>query len=165
MGQLDEPGGYNPKVMIVKRLLPLSLLYEADNHQIQGRTRMQKLVFLTQQRLDDEGLQPYRYIAYDYGPFSKDLLDALEEYDEKGLVERRTERTWDGSNKYIYQLTPDGKRNFERNLRESDDAEEIERIRGTSSNVIDEFNKMSISKLLDYVYDHYPSYAENSVLS
>lgn len=151
--------------MNAKRLLPLSLLYEADNHQIQGRTRMQKLVFLTQQRLGEEDLQPYRYIAYDYGPFSKDLLDALEEYDEKGLVDRRVERTWDGSEKYIYQLTVEGKRSFEENLRESDDAEEIERIRATSSEVVDEFNKMSVSKLLDYVYDEYPSYAKNSVLS
>lgn len=151
--------------MNVKKLLPLALLYEADNHQVQGRTRMQKLVFLTQQRLDDEGLQPYRYIAYDYGPFSKDLLDALEAYDEKGLIDRRTERTWDGSEKYIYQLTVEGKRNFERNCRESDDHEKIEQIRTTASEVIDEFNKMSVSKLLDYVYDEYPSYAENSVLN
>lgn len=150
--------------MNVKKLLPLSLLYEANNHQVQGRTRMQKLVFLTQQRLTDEGLEPYRYIAYDYGPFSKDLLDALEEYDEKDLIERRTERTWDGSKKYIYQLTRKGKRNFEKNLRESEDAEEIEKIRATSGDVIGKFNKMSISKLLDYVYDAYPAYAEKSVL-
>ncbi|USZ67007.1 Panacea domain-containing protein [Halorussus salilacus] len=151
--------------MNVKRLLPLSLLYEADNHQVQGRTRMQKLVFLAQKRLNDEGLRPYRYIAYDYGPFSKDLLDALEEYDEEGLIDRRIERTWDGSEKYIYQLTGEGKQNFERNLRESPDAEEIEQIRATSSEVIGGFNKMSISKLLDYVYNEYPDYAENSVLS
>lgn len=150
--------------MNVKRLLPLSLLYEADNHQVQGRTRMQKLVFLAQQRLNDEGLRPYRYIAYDYGPFSKDLLDALEEYDENGLIDRRTERTWDGSKKYVYRLTPNGTQNFETNLRESDDAEEVEHIRATSKGVVDDFNKMSISKLLDYVYDEYPSYAENSVL-
>lgn len=128
---------------------------------------MQKLVFLTEQRLNDENedLGPYRYIAYDYGPFSKDLLDALEEYDQKGLIERRTERTWDGSKKYIYQLTGKGKRNFETNLRESEDAEKIEEIRATTSEVIAEFNKMSVSKLLDYVYDEYPAYAENSVLS
>jgi uncharacterized protein YwgA len=153
--------------MNVRKLLPLSLLYEADNHQIQGRTRMQKLVFLTQQRLTDEdgNLEPYRYIAYDYGPFSKDLLDALEEYDENGFIDRRTERTWDGSKKYIYQLTAEGKQSFEKNLRESEDADEIEQIRATTSEVIDEFNKMSVSKLLDYVYDEYPSYAENSVLS
>lgn len=150
--------------MNVKRLLPLSLLYEADGHQVQGRTRMQKLVFLTQQRLGDD-FRPYRYIAYDYGPFSKDLLDALEKYDEEGLVERRTERTWDGSEKYIYQLTAKGKKSFEQNLQESEDREEIERIRATSEEVVAEFNKMSISKLLDYVYDAYPDYAENSVLS
>lgn len=151
--------------MNVKRLLPLSLLYEADNHQIQGRTRMQKLVFLTQQRLGEEDLQPYRYIAYDYGPFSKDLLDALEEYDERGLIDRRTERTWDGSEKYIYQLTFEGRQNFKQNLEESEDCERIERIRTTAGEVVGDFNKMSISKLLDYVYDEYPAYAENSVLS
>lgn len=153
--------------MNVKKLLPLSLLYEADNHQVQGRTRMQKLVFLTEQRLNGENgdLGPYRYIAYDYGPFSKDLLDALEEYDEKGLIDRRTEQTWDGSKKYIYQLTAEGKQNLEKNLRESEDAEKIEEIRATTSEVIAEFNKMSVSKLLDYVYDEYPAYAENSVLS
>jgi uncharacterized protein YwgA len=151
--------------MNVKRLLPLSLLYEADGHQVQGRTRIQKLVFLTQQRLNDDDLRPYRYIAYDYGPFSKDLLDSLEEYDEKGLIERRVERTWDESEKYIYELTGEGKKNFKENLRESEDCEEIEQIRSVSREVIGEFNKMSISKLLDYVYDEYPTYAEESVLS
>lgn len=147
----------------VKRLLPLSLLYAADRHRIQGRTRMQKFVFLAQERLEREGLQPYRYIAYDYGPFSKDLAEALNEYEENELLEESAERTWDGSKKYIYTLTPKGERNFERNLRESPDDEELRLIRDVSKEVVDEFNKLSYSKLLDYVYEEYPEYAENSV--
>lgn len=124
---------------------------------------MQKFVFLTQERLDREGLSPYRYIAYDYGPFSKDLAEALEQYEKEDLLEERIEQTWDGSEKYIYTLTRKGKRDFEQNLQENPDSEELDRILKTSKEVVDEFNKLSYSKLLDHVYDKYPKYAENSV--
>lgn len=151
--------------MEAKKALPLSLLYEADRNRIHGRTRLQKLVFLAQQRMESEGIQPYEYIAYDYGPFSKELLDALEKYERKGLIEIDVTQTYDGTDKYIYSLTSKGVKNFEANLEESRDSEDLETIRRASSEVISRFNKMPISELIDYVYDNHPSYAKNSVYS
>jgi len=151
--------------MEAKKVLPLSLLYEADRNRIHGRTRLQKLVFLAQQRMESEGIQPYEYIAYDYGPFSKELLDALEKYERKGLIEIEVTQTYDGTDKYIYSLTSKGVDNFEVNLEESPDSEELETIRQVSSEVISRFNKMPISELIDYVYDNHPGYAKNSVYS
>ena len=151
--------------MEAKKVLPLSLLYEADRNRINGRTRLQKLVFLAQQRMESEGIQPYEYIAYDYGPFSKELLDALEKYERKGLIEIEVTQTYDGTDKYIYSLTSKGVENFEANLDESPDSEDLETIRRVSSEVISRFNKMPISELIDYVYDNHPSYAKNSVYS
>lgn len=151
--------------MIAKKILPLSLLYEANRNRIHGRTRFQKLVFLAQQRMESEGIQPYDYIAYDYGPFSKELLDALEEFQEEGLIEIEVTQTYDGTDKYIYSLTSQGVENFEENLEESPDSEDLETIRNVSSDMIDRFNKMPISELIDYVYNNHPSFAENSVIS
>lgn len=151
--------------MEAKKLLPLSLLYEADRNRIHGRTRLQKLVFLAQKRMEDEGIEPYDYIAYDYGPFSKELLDALEKYEKKGLIDINITQTYDGTDKYIYSLTPEGIDNFEQNLDNSPDSEKIETIRQVSGEMIDSFNNMPMSELLDHVYDKHPSYAKNSVYS
>lgn len=147
--------------MEAKKVLPLSLLYEVDRNRIDGRTRLQKLVFLAQQRMESEGIQPYDYIAYDYGPFSKELLDALENYEREGLIEIEITQTYDGTDKYIYSLTSKGVENLKEDLDESLDSEDLETIR----QVIDKFNKMPISELIDYVYDNHPSYAKNSVYS
>ena len=151
--------------MEAKKVLPLSLLYEVDRSRIDGRTRLQKLVFLAQQRMESEEIQPYDYIAYDYGPFSKELLDALENYEREGLIGIEVTQTYDGTDKYIYSLTSKGVENFKANLDESPDTEDLETIRRVSAEVIDRFNKVPISELIDYVYDNHPSYAKNSVYS
>jgi uncharacterized protein YwgA len=151
--------------MEAKKVLPLSLLYEADRNRIHGRTRLQKLVFLAQKRMEREGVQPYEYIAYDYGPFSKELLDALEKYERKALIKIEVTQTYDGTDKYIYSLTPKGVKKFKANLDEGPDSEVLETIRQVSSEVIRHFNKMPISELIEYVYDNYPGYAKNSIYS
>jgi DNA-binding PadR family transcriptional regulator len=115
--------------------------------------------------MESEGIQPYEYIAYDYGPFSKELLDALENYERERLIEIEVTQTYDGTDKYIYSLTSKGVENFEANLEGSPDSEAIEIIRRVSSEVISRFNKMPISELIDYVYDNHPSYTKNSIYS
>ena len=151
--------------MEARKVIPLSLLYEADRNRIHGRTRVQKLVFLAQQRMEIEGIQPYEYIAYDYGPFSKELLNALEKYERKGLIEIEVTQTYDGTDKYIYSLTSKGIDNFKENLDNSPDSGNLGTIRRVSSEVISRFNKMPISELIDYVYNNHPGYAKNSVYS
>jgi len=151
--------------MRVKDLLPLSLLYAAEDQQIQGRTKMQKLVFLAQQEIDaDSGTEvEFEFEPYKYGPFSKELIETLETFDEKGVINRRTEYTFDGTKKYIYTLTPEGKNSFEYNLKHSPDSQTIQEILEESEDVVETYGRWSISKLLDHVYDEHPEMAKNSV--
>jgi len=64
-------------------------MYAGDGEPIEGRTRLQKLVFLMQKRLEEAGEDPlqsddYEFIPYDYGPFSKELYDDLDETIARG---------------------------------------------------------------------------------
>ncbi|WP_255170071.1 hypothetical protein [Natrononativus amylolyticus] len=163
--------------MIAKRVLPLALLHAADGR-IKGKTRFQKLAFLADQRLEEKGIDPYEFIPYDYGPFSKDLQEEIEYLEKEGLIEITQSRTYGGGTRYDYKLTSVGQRRSDKNFpsqEEVDDLtiigepeEEQERLRELyriSWNVVKEFNDIPISNLIDHVYTEYPSYAKNSVLN
>ena len=153
--------------MNAKRVLPLALLYAADSYRIRGRTRFQKLAFLAEQRLEDEGISAYDFIPYDYGPFTDDLYIELEFLRDKGLVEESRTRTYGGDERYDYKLTREGRQTFEQNIPEepSSPAENrFETLTEVANDVVSEYNSIPISNLLKYVYEEYPEYAENSVL-
>lgn len=142
-----------------KDLLPLALLYAADGQQVNGRTRLQKLAFLTQERL--EGVDgPFKFIPYDYGPFSKGLLDRLERLETRGHVEIDEELTYGGSKRYTYRLTDDGADQIERPSFDSIERRILEEARA----VVAEFDDVMLFELLDHVYDRHPKYKERSVL-
>lgn len=126
---------------------------------------MQKLVFLTQQEIDAEPDTEveFEYKPYKYGPFSKELIEALEKFDREDIIDRRVEYTYDGTKKYIYTLTPKGKKSFQWNLNHSPDSDLIKDILEKSENSVNTYGRWSISKLLDYVYDEHPEMAENSI--
>lgn len=153
--------------MNAKRVLPLALLYEADDYRIEGRTKFQKLAFLAEERLKDEGIEPYDFVPYDYGPFAEDLLHEIEALEEEGLVEVNKDRTLGGNERYDYELTENGRDTFEANPPEDADEEAIGRfntIREIAKEIIDEYGDYPVMNLLDYVYDEYEEYATKSVL-
>ena len=147
-----------------RELLPLALMYADSGETIEGRTRLQKLVFLLEQELKGRAHpvvdgQDYEFIAYDYGPFSKSLYDDLDELDEKGLVREVEETMDDGQVKYDYELTEDGREAVEDRLMSGD----AEKVRELAQEFKDEYNDVLLSELIEYVYSKYPAYAENSV--
>ena len=147
----------------IKELTPLSLLYHADNRQIVGRTRLQKLSFLVQKDLEEEGVDTLKFIAYDYGPFSKPLIEKEKKLQEMGLLEREEKRSFSGSKKYIYNLTKKGKKSYEHNLESGPHAEVLNKLDIASSSVIKNHNNKSLNGLIEFVYEEYPDTAENSV--
>jgi len=79
-----------------KRLIPLALARVGDENPIEGRTRLQKMVFVIQQELsqteDYSEDRFYEYFAYDYGPFSKELAEDIDEMiDADLLIENEVE--------------------------------------------------------------------------
>lgn len=154
------------------QILPLALIYQAGG-KIEGRTRIQKLTFLSSQRLEEEGIDLYDFIPYDYGPFDKQVYDALDFLRAEGFVEQKEIRTYGGDTRYDYMLTEKGYESVQENVPEEEtesigDISPLQRdvrtIFDIAGDVVDEYNDMPISNLLDRVYDEYPEYTSESVL-
>lgn len=145
-------------------MIPLALLYAGDGEPIEGRTRMQKLVFLMQQYLDERDeysftSEEYEFIAYDYGPFSKELYDDLDSLSEQGHIVDSEEELRDGKEKYDYEIQPTGVDVIE-NRKDKEGAQEILQL---AEDLKSQYNDVLLSELIDYVYSQYPKYAENSI--
>lgn len=93
-----------------KKLLPLALLEQSEENSIEGITRFQKLVFLTQEEEIHDNI--YRFIAGSYGPYSRSLYDDIDRLVEGGFIEETTEPIIppNRSDKQIYQLKEKGKK-------------------------------------------------------
>jgi uncharacterized protein YwgA len=148
--------------MIDRQLLPLVLMDANDKQPIEGRTRLQKMVFLMQQEFaeKDESLPgEYQYIPYDYGPFAKKLYDDIDDLADRHVIDEDPETIEDGKVKYYYRL---GRRGDDY-LHEWSDAE-VKRVQKVAERIKRNYNEMPLPQLLDHVYTKYPEYAENSVL-
>jgi uncharacterized protein YwgA len=145
-------------------MLPMSLLDACEGSQIDGRTRLQKLVFLLEQNLNDTSAasldsSDYNFIPYDYGPFSKELYDDLDSLEEHGLIEVEEEPMADGKVKYVYRLTGQGRSWVRGQLADSS----ADTTHSLAESLASEYEDMLLSELIDEVYAEYPEYAENSV--
>jgi len=147
-----------------RKLLPLALMHVGDGEPIEGRTRLQKLVFLMQKRLEELGEDPlqsddYEFIAYDYGPFSKELYDDIDETIARNMVEDREEDLGEDKVKYDYEIQENGKQWVREQLSE----EQAHRVLELAEEIKDEYGDVSLSDLIEEVYSRYPKYAENSI--
>lgn len=142
------------------KLLPLAVLRADGQQQVEGITRMQKLVFLAERELIDLGENEfYDFEPYDYGPFSKELYADLESLVEDGYVDEQEVRTPGGKTKQVYNLTEKGNALFN-HLREDDGNLPI----GSVENLKKEHNGTPLLQLIKHVYMKYPDMAINSKL-
>ena len=84
----------------MNRLQFATLLSWAEEDGVQGRKRLQKVVFMLQQIDCDLNCH---YILHHYGPYSRDVADTCDEMVAAGLVE---ESQTLGSSQYHYKLAP-----------------------------------------------------------
>ena len=148
-----------------RKFLPLALMYVDDQEPVEGRTRLQKMVFLLQKELEkrDEltttGVK-YEFVPYDYGPFSKDLYDDLDRMIEQRFVEDTEERLASGKVKYVYEIDAGGEDLVESQSKELAEAADIVDL---AREIKNQYNDVLLSELIEYVYSEYPDYAERSV--
>ncbi|MFC6975101.1 hypothetical protein ACFQL1_11205 [Halomicroarcula sp. GCM10025709] len=123
------------------------------------------MVFVIQQELsqteDYSEDRFYEYFAYDYGPFSKELAEDIDEMiDADLLIENEVEYNDEGDLKYLYRVDDSGREVAEKQ-RDDDDAQAIIEL---AKSVKQRYNEqMSLPEVIDEVYEEYPEYAENSV--
>lgn len=139
-------------------------MYACEQEPIEGRTRLQKMVFLMQQRFEEKGEDPlqtdgFKFIPYDYGPFSKDLYAELDRMSEKEEIKDSIEEIGDDSVKYDYYIQDYGEEFTENQLVK----EEAQIILQLAEEIKNEYNDVPLSDLIDDVYSKYPKYAENSI--
>lgn len=148
-----------------RKLLPAALLYANEEESIVGRTRLQKLVFLMEMNFQEErGSLPltpntYDFEPYDYGPFSKQLYDDVDELKDQGLIREVKEEYKEGEVRYIYEIEDKGRELIENNLNK----EEMREVLSRASRLKGEFNNDPLPEFIKEVYSRYPKYAENSV--
>lgn len=147
----------------LRQTVPLAVLRAMDG-EVKGRTRMTKLVFLVEDRLVNEDVDlnetvDLEFYPYDYGPFSKVLLNDLEKLDEERVIDINQGRSF-RSKRYDYKFTEPGEAAFENLVEDNDDVAQIAEL---ADEVAAEFGDFGIRGLLDYIYEEFPQYQENSV--
>ena len=140
--------------MFDEYLIPLYLIYRM-NGEIRGRTRVQKLIFLAKEELKQRNLNiNIRFTAWAYGPFSRDLMDALKIQVKEGvLLESCEESPW--GIVYVYRLTENGREliesALERGLLEKEVREKVDEI-------VDKYGSMPLPQLISKIYNEYSEY-------
>ena len=124
-----------------------------DKDDMEGRTKLHKLVFLSQMEGD---IDYFKFVPYYYGPFSFDLRDTIERAILYGLVEERED---DG--RYFYKITDKGKeflKILEMHLEKEKLKEKGEQIKTTIDKILEKYGRLSRKDIVKYVYERYPKF-------
>lgn len=146
-----------------KRLIPLALAQVGDGSPIKGRTRLQKMVFVIQRELEDQlrDDQKYEFFAYNYGPFSKELAEDIDDMIEADLIEEDpVEYDDEGNLRYEYTIKSDGS-----SLLDNEGASEMAReVTDLARQIKERYNEdLSLPEVIDEVYAEHPDMAKHSI--
>jgi len=137
----------------------LAILFHVVGGVVRGATRIQKTVFLLQQEL---GIGSFAFLPSKYGPWSKDLADALHELESLGMLHISREETAEGT-VTVYRadkrLLDEGHTKF-RQLLKLDPALAIKLYRYARICA-----SLPLTYLLAYVYKKYPEYTVRSIIA
>ncbi|HZQ80747.1 MAG TPA: hypothetical protein VFB25_02090 [Gaiellaceae bacterium] len=147
-----------------------------------GITRLEKLVFLLKQEtdFDNEVQEPFAFEAYHYGPYSREVYDAVDFLKAMQLMSERQVDVSSGLDvsEEVEALDPydalgEDDRYIERQLELTEDGKAVAKVLSTRvspsgkealKKIKDKYGTMPLRQLLRYVYDRYPAYAENSLI-
>ncbi len=172
----------------------LLLLYLDNKSPIKGAVRLEKMMFLFNEEianvLRNKGLDSYNlptFIAYNYGPFSKDVYMQVDFFSSIGFVKITNvysnedlaevdeweegyfiDELWADESSivipdnkyYIYRITELGSQYVESNILQEIKDDQLAFLNKFKKQIV----KISIDSLLKYVYEKYPEYAEKSLI-
>lgn len=117
--------------------------------------RIQKSLFLVAQESGAPALEAYKFVPYNWGPFSREIYEDLERLQADGLLERVHVP---GKSYYSYRQTSTGHEQARR-IETLAAAPLRAKIRELRTAVATD----SFDQLLRRVYDRYPDFAANSI--
>lgn len=150
----------------------------AIQDRIEGITRLEKLIFLlhVESGIGKVVAEDPEFEAYNFGPFSKKVYQAVETLSAAGLLEdssstsTSTEDVWETEevigaevpDPYAtrnFKLTEMGKRYYEALLKEvsADMQQELENFKTT-------FGSIPLRQLVRYVYERHPDFTHKSII-
>jgi uncharacterized protein YwgA len=156
------------------------LLHAADeqgNSAVRGMTRLQKLLFVIEQKLASQS----DFYAYNFGPFNEDVNDAARALEVAGFV-RSPEPDSSGPPSFDEMMATVTERassdeggskviEFALNERGHEAAEQLRQISPAYEQLFTfveairkEWDTPNVNDLVDRVYEAYPTYAEKSVI-
>jgi len=147
----------------IKKLRPVELwillILKAAGGEVCCKTKIMKILFLLERVY---GVTGVGFEPYDYGPWSKEVEDALRRLVELGLIEegelpKPPEGPEHTGVMYVYRLTEKGRRALERiPLKDPRWRLPYEDVKF--------FVEWDVRDLVEYIYVNYPEYAVNSVI-
>lgn len=163
------------------------------NEPIIGRTRITKMMYLFEKELyknfdniSEDSLP--EFVAYNYGPFSKDLIDDLRFFKMINFIEDETineKVSEEEVAEYLHDIEEDYEYPMEINLYDVDSPNQIQykltekgikfvkdKLEGNFSDTQiqilklfkNKINSLTLSQLLYYVYNKYPDMTVNSLI-
>ena len=158
---------------LVLLLLAASGRGEATQDRVNGITRLEKLLFLAEHETDvgRNVRDPFKFHAYDYGPYSKAVYEAVDLLEEAGLISE--ERAFAGQPLDEMEEWTAGieqREGIERRFALTDRGRVIAHyladrhptVAEGLSKIKKQYGDLSLRKLIRYVYGQYPSFAEAS---
>jgi len=79
-------------------------LDESDQSEIKGRTKLQKIVYLSSR---PDNIFNFRFVGYHYGPYSRELQTTISKMVAFNLISEE-EEGFNDNTRYNYKLTPEG---------------------------------------------------------
>lgn len=122
-------------------------LDESTNSKIEGRTKLQKIVYLSSSA---DNVFNFHFIGYHYGPYSKELQKTVSEMLAFNLISEE-EEGFNHNTRYNYMLTTEGIKQAE-TIWEKTDSESKERIKKLAF-LGKELNSCPLNDLLNKAYE------------
>jgi uncharacterized protein len=158
---------------LVLMLLAASNEATGGANRLDGITRLEKLLFLADQETDlrKHVEDPFSFHAYDYGPYSKEVYEAVELLEQAGLLsEQRVfeEQAFDDVEEWAAVAT--NREGVERRFSLTDNGRAVANlltkrnphVARDLADVKGRYASMPLRQLLRYVYTRYPRFAVKS---
>jgi len=142
---------------LLESLVPLYFVYLAGGL-LRGRTRLQKLTFLTQMKL--KGYVDYEFRKDLYGPCSYKLYSIVDNLVTIGLMDSESHRTPSGNSVIYYRLNPSGRSMVTFALKNRGIPRPLQL---KTKKIFLEYGSTSIIDLIKRVYKEYPEWTEKSI--
>jgi len=141
----------------LESLVPLYFVYLAGGL-LRGRTRLQKLTFVTQMKLD--GYFDYKFHKDLYGPCSYKLYTIVDNLVTLGFMDSETHQTKSGNSVICYKLTPMGRSVVKSAIRNKEIPKPLQT---NTKKIFSEYGNSSMIDLIRRVYKEYPDWTEKSI--